>query len=63
MIIKINLEKPYDKLEWSFIADTLHEIGLLRAIIGEIMECILSSYFQLIWNGEATDCVQPTRGL
>lgn len=28
MILKIDLEKAYDRLEWPFIADTLTDVGL-----------------------------------
>ena len=42
MAIKIDLEKAYDKLEWSFIRDMLWRINLLRDLIDLIMSYVSS---------------------
>ncbi|EEF38255.1 conserved hypothetical protein [Ricinus communis] len=36
MPIKIDLEKAYDRLRWSFIRNTLEDIGLLGLLIDRI---------------------------
>ena len=38
MAIKFDLEKVYDRLNWSFIFDTLQQIGLLIHLSRLIME-------------------------
>lgn len=36
MAIKIDLEKAYDGLKWSFIKDTLYDIGIPKKIVNLI---------------------------
>lgn len=45
MMIKLDLEKAYDKLSWSFIWDTLHHFGLPPNWIMLIMNYITSASF------------------
>lgn len=51
MIIKVDLEKAYDRLEWHFIKQTLVEAGLPQLMVDVIMECITNASFHLLWNG------------
>lgn len=62
-MIKLDLTKAYDHLEWGFIQDTLVGLGLLSHLIRVIMVCISTSSFMLIWNGETTEKFKPSRGL
>lgn len=39
VIIKINLEKAYNRLEWHFIKQTLVDVGLPQLMVNVIMEC------------------------
>lgn len=40
MILKIDLEKAYDYLEWPFIEDTLVDAGLPSKLVSVIMKCV-----------------------
>lgn len=40
MLIKVDLEKPYDFLRWDFICDTFMDVGLPIHLIDVIMQCI-----------------------
>ena len=40
MIIKVDLEKAYDRLSWPFIRDTLANLGLREKWTNNIMYCI-----------------------
>ena len=40
MLIKVNLEKAYDRLSWSFIQDMLEQVGLPISWIRNIMHCV-----------------------
>lgn len=63
MTIKIDFEKAYDQLKWSFIQNTLFEIKFPQLLISYIMECITTSTMQVLWNGEPTDSFRPDRGI
>lgn len=53
MLIKLDLDKAYDRLNWDFLRDTLHSIGLVSSWIDLIMHCTKSNELQLQWNSEA----------
>ena len=40
MKLKIDLEKAYDKLEWSFIRETLIKVNMPEDLIDLIMSCV-----------------------
>lgn len=63
MILKLDLEKAYDKLRWDFVKDTLHKAGLEGTFSNLVMSCITSSSFALNWNGDVSDTFKPSRGL
>lgn len=63
MVRKINLEKAYDRLRWSFIKDTLEEVRIPNTIVRLIMKCVSSSSLQVMWNGGFTEEFCPSRGV
>ena len=63
MAIKIDLEKAYDKLEWSFIRDMLIRANLPVDLIDIIMSCISTVSTSILFNGEALDPIYPSRGI
>ncbi|XP_028784410.1 uncharacterized protein LOC114740430 [Neltuma alba] len=62
LAVKVDLEKACDKLEWSFIVDTLKEMGLEEKICNVIMACISTSSSLILWNGEQTEKFRAIRG-
>lgn len=48
MANKIDLEKVYDRLKWSFIKETLLEMHLPASLIDVIMECITTPSLQVL---------------
>ena len=49
--IKLDLEKAYDRLEWSFIQETLVFFQLSPNLITLIMNMLSSTRFHILWNG------------
>ncbi|OMP00911.1 reverse transcriptase [Corchorus capsularis] len=63
MAVKIDLAKAYDRVNWSFLRDTLREFGFSDKWIRLIMFCVESSKMAVLWNGEKLDSFLPQRGL
>ena len=63
MALKIDLEKAYDKLEWSFIRDMLIRANLPTNLIDIIMSCVSTVSTSILVNGEALDPIYPSRGI
>lgn len=54
ILIKVDLEKAYDCLSWSFIREPLCEVRLPAGLICFIMYCISLVTMQILWNGQCT---------
>ena len=63
MAIKIDLEKAYDKLEWSFIGDMLTTASFPKALIKIIMSCVSTVITSILFNGGCLDDFYPTKGI
>lgn len=63
MVVKLDLEKAYDRLQWHFIEDTLRDAALPEKMVEVIMNMLRLSSYKLIWNGESTNTIKPSRGL
>lgn len=62
MMLKLNLEKGYDRLEWSFVISTLELLLIPAQIIAIIQACISSAAMQINWNGQPMEAFQSHRG-
>ena len=61
--IKLDLKKAYDRLEWSFIKETLEFFQLPPNLITLIMNTISSTRCHILWNGAPLPEVVPSRGV
>ena len=63
MAIKIDLEKTYDRLEWSFIQDTVVLFKFPKYLISFIKSCVSSSSISVLFNDGATNLFQLSKGI
>ncbi|CAL1407561.1 unnamed protein product [Linum trigynum] len=63
LVLKIDLEKAYDRLRWDFLRDTLKEVGLPSTWISGIMHCVEQNRMRILWNGQLSQPIAPTRGV
>jgi len=63
MLLKLDLEKAYDRIHWDFLHDTLVSVGLPDCWREWIMKCVAGPSMTLLWNGEKADPFKPARGL
>ncbi|KAI5325036.1 hypothetical protein L3X38_034109 [Prunus dulcis] len=60
---KIDLSKAYDRFKWSFIEQTLAEVGIGETPLQLIMSCVKNVSYKFILNGELTESFKPQRGV
>lgn len=63
MVMKLDLEKAYDRVSWSFLEDTLLAFNFPSNLIKLIMLCVKNARSQLLWNGEPLEAFKNTCGL
>ena len=63
MVVKIDLEKAYDHLEWSFIRMVLIHFRFPENIIKLILSCVSTSSTSLLFNGSKLQPFSPSRGI
>lgn len=63
MLLKLDLEKAYDRIKWDFLEDTLNAAGLSNLWVNWIMQCVVGPSMSILWNGEKTEAFKPLRGL
>ena len=61
--LKLDLEKAYDKLEWSFIHESLEFFQVPPSLIKLIMNMITSTRYRIQWNGASLPEVRSSRGV
>lgn len=62
IVIKVDLEKAYDRPEWVSVEQTLVDAGVPDKLINFIKKLISSGSSRLVWNGDATNSIKPIRG-
>jgi hypothetical protein len=63
MILKIDTEKAFDTMEWSFLLNILRCFGFSNIWINWINECISSPTFSVLLNGSPFGMIKSERGL
>ena len=63
MVIKIDLEKAYDRIKWEYIEDILDEIKLPPNLRRVIMQSISTTSMNVLQNGTKTEEFKPSRGI
>ena len=61
--IKVDLEKVYDKLEWSFIHKVLQAFHFPLHLTKLIMSCVFTTSISILVNGSKMDNFLPSRGI
>jgi hypothetical protein len=63
LILKLDLKKAFDCIDWDFLRLALHSVGFGENFILWIMACVSSARFAVLVNGEATSFFKSGRGL
>ncbi|XP_072074317.1 secreted RxLR effector protein 78-like [Arachis hypogaea] len=63
MVIKLDMNKSYDRMEWNFIESVLKAFGFHPKWVKLIMECITTTSYRIKVNGALSRKIIPSRGL
>ena len=63
MILKVDIEKAYDTLEWKVILTTLVGMGFLKIWVPWIKACISSNSFSFVINEQTSKWINANKGL
>eukprot|EP00253_Pinus_taeda_P005878 PITA_05878 len=63
VVLKVDLKKAYDCVDWGFLRILLAKIGFCRIGIEWIMACVENINFSIIINGSASPFFKAERGL
>lgn len=51
-MVKINLRKVYDTLDWNFLESILKDFGFPQGFIDIVIFSVRESTISIVWNGE-----------
>jgi len=62
-LLKLDMQKAYDRVEWDFLEDYLRQIGFHDRWVLWLMQCVKTTSLSVKLNGEDLPYFKPTRGI
>jgi hypothetical protein len=62
-VVKLNMHKAYDRVEWHFLRDMMVRLGFDQGWVNLIMSCVSSVNYRVWFNSEETETFTPSRGI
>lgn len=62
-VVKINLKKVYDYIEWCFVENMMLEVGFPFKFVQWVMKCITTVTYPILFNGKHLAPFKASKGL
>lgn len=62
-MVKIDMQKAYDSLEWKFLEQVLKELNILEKFLSWIMTYVTKMSYSIVINGKPTTPFDAKRGV
>ncbi|XP_071939796.1 uncharacterized protein [Coffea arabica] len=63
LMLKLDMEKAYDRVEWPFLLFMLRNFGFEEQVVDIIFRLVSNNWFSVLVNGEAAGFFKSSRGL
>ena len=63
VIMKLDMEKAYDRIEWFFITSVMRRLGFPEIWIDRVWQLVSNCWFSIIINGSSSGFFKSSRGI
>ena len=63
MVVKLDMSKAYDRVEWIFLERVMRKLGFNERWINLMMVCVKTIPYSVLVNGEPKGLIRPTWGI
>ncbi|XP_071900993.1 uncharacterized protein [Coffea arabica] len=63
LVLKLDLDKAYDRVDWSFLLFMLRQFGFDEQVVDLLFRTFSNSWFSILINGEAVGFFKSTQGV
>jgi hypothetical protein len=61
--LKLDMKKPYDRVEWEYLRKIMLKLGFHRQWVDIIMRLVTTVSFSVLFNGDRLESFRPSRGI